>query len=97
MGKTYAFSKPNEICKEMELSLLATIPAMDELAMCSFYDKSPLIQNTVAFEQLAPAYSVLQKHLLSEDIIPSKQTENAASNAPSKLKKWLNLLKVTKE
>lgn len=71
MGRTYSFSAANKISKEMDLPLITTIPAMDEIAMHNQYQNIPLYFVDEAAAKLESAYSEIATHLFKQSYKPS--------------------------
>ena len=72
MSRTYPFSQASKISKEMELPLISSIPAMDELAMQNQYQNIPLYYVEEAQGKLDTAYFEVASHLFKEPFKPRK-------------------------
>lgn len=70
MSRTYEFSQASKISKEMELPLITSIPAMDELIMHNAYQDIPIYYVEEATEQLNGAYSDIASHLFKKSFNP---------------------------
>lgn len=72
MSKSYEFSQGTKISKEMDLPLITSIPAMDELTMKNQYQNKPLFEVEEAKELLEKPYLNIANHLFSEPFKPIK-------------------------
>lgn len=86
MSKAYSFSQSTKISKEMNLPLITTIPAMDELVMSNYYQDKPLLHVQEASEKLIPAYQDIANHLFKNSF-KTKITEKAPQKADGFFKK----------
>lgn len=75
--KAFPFSKQTKLCEAFDLTMLTSIPAMEETVSRNQYQPFPLLETPQVQTTLFEAYAPLAKHLLGfEPTLPQMGREN---------------------
>lgn len=66
-NKAYPFSDVKMLQSQMELNVLATIPALHQQVMENYYHNRPILYNKLARAEMFPAFNVVAKHILGDE------------------------------
>lgn len=78
-NKAYPFSDVKMLQSQMELNVLATIPALHQQVMENYYHNRPILYNKLARAEMFPAFTVMAKHILGDEFKLYTTAESAKS------------------